>query len=54
MKVIVAGSKGMLAQDLIPLLNEQHETISFDQDQVDITDKEHVFDFVVVQNRTLS
>jgi len=46
MKVIVAGSKGMLAQDLIPLLNEQHETISFDQDQVDITDKEHVFDFV--------
>jgi dTDP-4-dehydrorhamnose reductase len=46
MKVIIAGSKGMLAQDLIPLLTEQHETYSFDQDEVDITDKERVFEFV--------
>jgi dTDP-4-dehydrorhamnose reductase len=46
MKVIVAGSKGMLARDLIPLLTEQHETSFFDQDEVDITDKESVFAFV--------
>jgi dTDP-4-dehydrorhamnose reductase len=46
MKVIVAGSKGMLAHDLIPLLTEQHETSLFDQDEVDITDKERVFAFV--------
>ena len=46
MKVIVAGSKGMLAQDLIPLLTEGHETFSFDQDEIDITDKERVFEFV--------
>lgn len=46
MKVIVAGSKGMLAQDLIPLLTEQHETSLFDQEQIDITDQERVFEFV--------
>jgi dTDP-4-dehydrorhamnose reductase len=46
MKVIVAGSKGMLAQDLIPLLKKEHETLSFDQDEVDITDKERVFDLI--------
>jgi dTDP-4-dehydrorhamnose reductase len=46
MKVIVAGSRGMLAHDLIPLLTERHETSLFDQDEVDITDKERVFAFV--------
>ena len=46
MKIIVAGSKGMLAQDLIPLLKKEHETLSFDQDEVDITDKERVFDLI--------
>ena len=46
MKVVVLGSKGMLAQDLIPLLKEEHETLSFDQDEVDITDKERVIELV--------
>jgi dTDP-4-dehydrorhamnose reductase len=46
MKVIVAGSKGMLAQDLIPLFTKKHETLSFDQDQVNIKDKERVFDLI--------
>ena len=46
MKIIVAGSKGMLAQDLIPLLKKEHETLSFDQDEVDITDKERVLDLI--------
>jgi dTDP-4-dehydrorhamnose reductase len=48
MKVIVAGSQGMLAHDLIPLLTQQHETSFFDRDEVDITDKERVFAFVDV------
>ncbi|MES0349141.1 MAG: dTDP-4-dehydrorhamnose reductase, partial [Desulfobacteria bacterium] len=46
MKIIVAGSKGMLAQDLIPLLKKEHETLSFDQDEVDITDQERVLDLI--------
>ncbi|MES0364080.1 MAG: dTDP-4-dehydrorhamnose reductase [Desulfobacteria bacterium] len=46
MKIIVAGSKGMLAQDLIPLLKKEHETLSFDQDEVDITDKQRVLNLI--------
>ncbi|NVM20868.1 MAG: dTDP-4-dehydrorhamnose reductase [Desulfobacterales bacterium] len=46
MKVVVAGSKGMLAQDLIPLVKAEHETFSFDIDEVDITNKESLFEFV--------
>jgi dTDP-4-dehydrorhamnose reductase len=46
MKIIVAGSKGMFAQDLIPMLKKEHETLSFDQDEVDITDKERVLDLI--------
>jgi dTDP-4-dehydrorhamnose reductase len=47
MKAVVVGSKGMLAQDLIPLL-EKESALSgaFDQNQVDITDKNSVFDLV--------
>ena len=46
MKVIVLGSKGMLARDLIVELTKKHATFSFDQDQVDITNKERVFDVI--------
>ena len=46
MKVVVVGSKGMLAQDLIPIIAKEHETLSFDKDQVDITDKKSVFELV--------
>jgi dTDP-4-dehydrorhamnose reductase len=46
MKIVVVGSKGMLAQDLIPLLIKKHETFGFDQDQVDVQDKERVFDLI--------
>jgi dTDP-4-dehydrorhamnose reductase len=46
MKVIVLGSKGMLARDLMVALTEKHATFFFDQDQVDITNKERVFDVV--------
>jgi dTDP-4-dehydrorhamnose reductase len=44
MKIVVLGSYGMLAQDLIPLLQKEHETFSFDQDKLDITEKGRVFD----------
>lgn len=46
MKIIVAGSKGMLAQDLIPLLKKEHEILSFDQDEIDVTDQERVLDLI--------
>lgn len=46
MKVVVVGSKGMLAQDLIPIIEKENETLSFDKSQVDITDKKSVFDLV--------
>jgi dTDP-4-dehydrorhamnose reductase len=46
MKVVVVGSKGMLAQDLIPMIAKEHETLSFDKDRLDITDKKSVFDLV--------
>ncbi len=46
MKVVVVGSKGMLAQDLIPMIAKEHETLSFDKNRLDITDKKSVFDLV--------
>jgi len=46
MKIVVAGSKGMLAQDLIPMLEKEHEIFSFDLDEIDITDKEQIFGLV--------
>ena len=46
MKVVVLGSGGMLAQDLIPLLRREHETLSLDQDKLDITEEGHVFDLL--------
>ncbi len=46
MKVIVAGSQGMLAQDLIPIISTEHETISLAANELDITNKEQVFDVV--------
>lgn len=42
MKILVTGSKGMLAQDLIPLLKEGHEVISFSRQEMDITGKDVV------------
>ncbi|MFA4828030.1 MAG: dTDP-4-dehydrorhamnose reductase [Thermodesulfovibrionales bacterium] len=40
MKILITGSKGMLAQDLIPLLKEGHEVISFSRQEMDITQKD--------------
>lgn len=38
MKILVTGSKGMLGTDLIEKLNESHEVIGVDIDEIDITD----------------
>lgn len=42
MKILVTGSKGMLAQDLIPLLREGHEVLPFSRQEMDITQKDIV------------
>lgn len=42
MKILITGSKGMLAQDLIPLLKEGHEVIPFSRQEMDITGKDVV------------
>ncbi|MEK7880706.1 MAG: dTDP-4-dehydrorhamnose reductase [Deltaproteobacteria bacterium] len=38
MRVIVTGSKGMLARDMIPVLKENHEVVEFSKELLDITD----------------
>jgi len=42
MKILVTGSRGMLAQDLVPLLKESHEVMSFSRQEMDITRKDIV------------
>ena len=42
MKILITGSKGMLAQDLIPLLKEGHEVLPFSRQEMDITKKDAV------------
>jgi len=42
MKILITGSKGMLAQDLIPLLKEGHEVMPFSRQEMDITRKDVV------------
>ncbi|MBW2265908.1 MAG: dTDP-4-dehydrorhamnose reductase [Deltaproteobacteria bacterium] len=46
MKVIVTGSQGMLSQDLIPIISTEHETVSLAANELDITNKEKVFDVI--------
>ena len=46
MKILVAGSKGMLAHDLVPILRESHEVIGVDLEDLDITAREAVRDAV--------
>lgn len=38
MRIIVTGSKGMLARDMIPVLKENHEVLEFSKELLDITD----------------
>lgn len=39
MKILVTGARGMLGQDLVPILKEYgHEVFAYDRDDMDITD----------------
>lgn len=42
MKILITGSKGMLAQDLIPVLQESHKVIPFSEHEMDIIQKDVV------------
>ncbi len=42
MKILVLGARGMLGQDLVPLLNSDHEVIPRDIQDFDITDAQRV------------
>jgi dTDP-4-dehydrorhamnose reductase len=46
MKIVVAGEKGMLARDLIPMLAQHHEVICPGENRLDITDEKRVLDFI--------
>ena len=45
MKILVAGSKGMLAHDLIPVLGERHEVIAPQETEFDITQRDSSYEF---------
>jgi dTDP-4-dehydrorhamnose reductase len=42
-KVLVTGSGGMLARDLIPILKKRHEVIASGEEDLNITEREKVF-----------
>ena len=46
MKILITGSNGMLGHDLIEVLKERHELILPTSKALDITDKEHVIEFI--------
>ena len=50
MKILITGSNGMLGHDLIEVLKEQHELILTTSKTLDITDKEHVIEFICENN----
>ncbi|MBF0318038.1 MAG: dTDP-4-dehydrorhamnose reductase [Nitrospirae bacterium] len=48
MRILVTGSEGMLASDLIPILAQDHYLYSVDRAELDITDAKRVFKAVDV------
>lgn len=42
LRALVTGANGMLAQDLIPVLNERYQTYSLTRKQLDITNRKEV------------
>jgi dTDP-4-dehydrorhamnose reductase len=43
MKILVTGSEGMLAQDLIPVLKESHEVFAPPEEELDITKRDVLY-----------
>ncbi len=46
MKILITGSNGMLGHDLIEVLKDDHELILTTSKTLDITDKDHVIEFI--------
>lgn len=46
MKILVTGSRGMLAHDLIPILRETHEVFAFSRETLDITRRDQVYNAI--------
>ncbi|MDH5768328.1 MAG: sugar nucleotide-binding protein, partial [Nitrospirota bacterium] len=46
MKILITGSKGMLAQDLIPVLEERHEVFAPPEEELDITRRDVLYNAV--------
>ena len=46
MKILITGSNGMLGNDLIETLKDNHELILTTSKTLDITDKKHTIDFI--------
>lgn len=46
MKILITGSNGMLGHDLIEVLKDNHELILTTSKTLDITDKNHVVEFI--------
>lgn len=46
MKILITGSDGMLGHDLIEVLKDNHELILTNSKSLDITDRNHVMDFI--------
>ncbi len=46
MKILITGSNGMLGHDLIEVLKDSHELILTTSKTLDITDENHVLDFI--------
>ncbi len=46
MKILITGSNGMLGHDLIEVLKNSHELILTTSKTLDITDEQHVLDFI--------
>ena len=46
MKILIKGSNGMLGNDLVEVLKDNHELILTTSKTLDITDKNHVIEFI--------
>ncbi len=46
MRIVVTGAGGMLGQDLVPVLESEHEVFAYNHSGLDITDKRQVSDIL--------
>ncbi len=45
-KILITGSKGMLAYDLMPILQQQYEVVWYDRGLLDITNAENIIEIL--------